>query len=69
VPYLYFGQVTDKVGTRMYPGQVVDKVGTRMYPGQVVEVQDVGALSVYSRNVVEGAGAPVNSEPIFQIFR
>jgi hypothetical protein len=45
------------------------KVGTRMYPGQVVEVQDVGALSVYSRQVVEGADAPVYSEPIFQIFR
>jgi len=56
VPYLYFGQVADKVGTRMYPGQVV-------------EVQDVGALSVYSRQVVEGADAPVYSEPIFQIFR
>ncbi len=57
MPFLYFGQVTDKVGTRMYPGQVVE------------ELQDVGALSVYSRQVVEGAGAPVYSEPIFQIFR
>jgi hypothetical protein len=42
VPYLYFGQVTDKVGTDMYPGQVV-------------EVQDVDALSVYSRQVVKAA--------------
>jgi hypothetical protein len=49
--------------------QVADKVGTRMYPGQVVEVQDVGTLFVYPRQVVEEAGAPVYSERIFQIFR
>jgi hypothetical protein len=42
VPYLYFGQIADKVGTRMYPRQVVD-------------VHDVGALSVYSRQAVKAA--------------
>ncbi len=57
------------MGALLSFGQVADKVGTRIYPGQIVEVQDVGALSVYSRQVVEGAGAPVYSEPIFQIFR
>jgi hypothetical protein len=54
----------------LYPGQVADKVGTDMYPGQVVEVQDVGALSVYSQQVVKAAPRCIlTPEPVFQIFR